>query len=61
LLPDIGLVKPCDQTNQQDQTNGDLAKDLLATRYQRDICAEQVLSIAKWRAAAAIKTAETPK
>lgn len=51
-LPDAALVIPCDTSERDVVTNGDMADELSRTREQRDTCAGQVRGLATWRAGA---------
>ena len=48
-VPDAALVAPCDTSERDPATNGDLADELALTRHQRDDCAAKVDGTAQWR------------
>lgn len=57
-VPDASLVAPCDTSEQDIPTNGDMANELNRTRRQRDDCAGRMDGVRQWRSDA-IKRAET--
>jgi hypothetical protein len=59
-LPDAALVAPCDRSNGDVPTNGDLADELNRARRQRNDCAAQVDGVRQWRADA-LKRSEVDK
>jgi hypothetical protein len=56
-VPDASLVAPCDTSEDDPATNGDLANELNRTRRQRDDCAGRMDGVRQWRSDA-IKRAE---
>lgn len=59
-LPDAALVAPCDTSEGDPATNGQLVEELNTTRRQRDDCAAQVDGIRQWRSDAIRRHEETP-
>jgi hypothetical protein len=59
-LPDAALVAPCDTSDRDVPTNGDLADELNRTRRQRNDCATNVDGLRQWRADA-LKRSEVDK
>lgn len=48
-VPEASLVAPCDTTEGDPATNGDLANELNRTRRQRDDCAGRMDGVRQWR------------
>lgn len=53
----MALVTPCDRTNGDPATNGQLVQEVINVRKQRDDCADRMDGVAKWRSDAAARYA----